>query len=343
MNIDLLQRLCKACAISGDETAVRDIIVEEITPYVTKIDIDNMGNVIALKKGQKVAEKKLLISAHMDEVGFIVTDITSKGLIKFDQVGGIDRRVTLGKQVLVGDNHLCGVICAKPIHLLNSENMNKIPPYGEMYIDIGAESTEDAEKYISLGDSITFDSQFSCDNNTIMSKALDDRIGCLAMIDMIKSELEYDMWFSFVVQEEVGLRGAKCAAFTVEPDFAIVVEATTAADIPSVNSTRRVCSVGEGAVVAFMDKRTIYDKQLVNIALNGSKNSKFKVQLKNMVAGGNDAGIIHQTKGGVPTLAVSIPCRYLHSGCSLVNKNDYTDVLNTVKFVSAEILSGKIK
>lgn len=336
----LLEKLCNANGISGDESVIRDIIISEIKNSGADYYTDNMGNLIVFKKGRITPEKKLLISAHMDEVGFIVTHITSDGYLKFDEVGGIDRRVVLGKSVIVGKN-VNGVITAAPTHLLTGEQRDSIPKFESMYIDIGANSRAEAEKYVSLGDSIQFDCEFIWQDDIIMGKAIDDRAGCAIMIEMINSHLEYDTYFSFVVQEEVGLRGAKCAAFTVEPDFAIVAETTTAADIPNVPDEKKVCYVGSGAVISFMDRRTIYDKELVSKAME-CVDDEIKIQYKQAVAGGNDAGAIQTSKGGVRTLAVSIPCRYLHSSCGLISAKDLYSAKAVVKRMSEIILSDSL-
>lgn len=340
-NIELLKELCSSNGISGNEKNVRDIIISEIKDYVTEYHIDNLGNIIAFKEGKKRAEKKLMISAHMDEVGFIVTDITSDGLIKFDEVGGIDRRVLLGRRVII-ENKTVGVIGVKPIHLCNSDEKKKIPSYDSMYIDIGADSKEEAEKFVSLGDNIAFESFYEDNGFTIKSKALDDRAGCFLMTEMIKSDLEYDMYFTFVTQEEVGLRGSKVAAYTVNPDFAIVLESTTAADVPDVSVEKQVCSVGNGAVIGYMDRRTIYDRGMIERAKILSENNNIKLQFKKAVAGGNDAGSIHESRGGVRTLAISIACRYLHASLSLIAKSDLDDVYNLALLLSEDICGGRL-
>lgn len=228
----LLEKLCTADGISGYEDAVRSIILKEVKPHADAIKIDNIGNLIVFKKGRKTSEKKLLISAHMDEVGFIVTDITKDGFIKFAAVGGIDRKAAFAKQVRIGKNKIAGTVDSKPIHLLKADERKKNPPIDSLYIDIGAKDKKNAEKYVKLGDMICFDSPYENKDGRIIGKALDDRFGCLVLIEMLRSELPYDMYFSFVVQEEVGLRGAKVAAYAVNPDSAIVVESTTASDIP---------------------------------------------------------------------------------------------------------------
>lgn len=340
-NLTLLKKLCLANGISGDEGTVRDIILNEIKPFATNITVDNLGNIIAFKKGKAVPKHKLMISAHMDEVGFIVTDITDDGLIKFDVVGGIDRRVVIGTSVLI-NNKMNGVVNLKPIHLCTGDESKCIPEITALSIDIGANNREEAEKYVSQGDSITFDSYYFENDYTITSKALDDRLGCFIMINMLKQDLPYDIYFTFVVQEEVGLRGAKVAAYTVNPDFAIVLEATTAADVPGVNGSKQVCNLGNGAVVGYMDKSTIYDKGLINCCKEISNSKGYKLQFKRAVAGGNDAGVIHSTADGVRTIAISAPCRYLHSQLSVISKSDIDDIYNLAYDLSVDICGGNV-
>ncbi len=338
----LLKTLCISNGISGDESDIRNIIIDEIKDYADDIKTDNLGNLIVSKKGKKRAKNKLMLSAHMDEVGLMVTDITSDGYIKFDEVGGIDRRILPAKRVAIGKNNINGVIGIKPVHLTKGEESSAIAEISDMYIDIGAESKEDALKYVSYGDSIHFVSDFYMTESSIMSKAIDDRFGCLVMISMIKSELEYDMEFVFVVQEEVGLRGAKVVAYTVDPEFALVIETTTAADIPEVESSRQVCNLGEGAVISVMDRRTIYDKEMVNEAFECAKVLNTKAQYKRAVAGGNDAGAIHQSRGGIRTLAISLPCRYLHAPNCVVNKSDCESMIKIINELANRIASGKL-
>lgn len=338
MNNALLKELCLTNGISGDENIIREIIISEIKGYATNFKIDPLGNILVFKKGKEQAKNKVLLSAHMDEVGFIVTEITDDGLLKFDEVGGIDRRVVLGDRVVVGNN-INGVVGIKPVHLSKGDEQNKIPEYEDMYIDIGANDKNDALKYVSYGDSVSFKSFYQNNEKTIISKAIDDRAGCCMLVEMIKSDLPYDMYFSFVVQEEVGLRGAATAAYTIKPDFAIVLEATTAADIPSVDETKQICKVSGGTVVSFMDKRTIYDKELIKKSFEIAESTGNKIQYKKAVAGGNDAGAIQKSRSGVRTIALSVPCRYLHSQLSLISIADYNSTLK-LAFELAKTISG---
>ncbi|MDE5620123.1 MAG: M42 family peptidase, partial [Ruminococcus sp.] len=301
--------------------------------------VDPLGNLICFRKGRKTPDKKLMIAAHMDEVGFIVTAIRSDGTLAFDMVGGVDPSVTIGRQVKVGKNHIHGVIGSTAVHNLSKEQREKAPKMNSLYIDIGAENKEDAEKYISLGDCVYFESEFvELGEKRIKSKAIDDRAGCAMMINLIREEPEYDTYFVFNVQEEIGLRGSKVSAFSVQPDFAIVLEATTASDIDSVSGAKKVCELGKGPVVSFMDRSTVYDRQLYNLAFDISKEENLPCQTKTMIAGGNDAGAIHITGNGIRTIAVSVPCRYLHSASCVIETDDFENSYRLVKNLSQRIL-----
>ncbi len=338
----LLEKLCTSNGVSGDEYSVRNIIIDEIKPYVESIKIDNLGNLLVHKNGKSRAKSKLMLSAHMDEVGLMITDITGDGFLKFDEVGGIDRRILPSKAVTIGKNKVNGIIGLKPIHLTKGDEGASISEMSDMYIDIGANSRENAEKFVSIGDSVNFVQAYSETNTTITSKALDDRFGCYVLIELLKSNIEYDVEVAFVTQEEVGLRGAKVASYTIDPDFAIVIETTTAADVPEVEGSNRVCSLGNGAVISIMDRRTIYDKQMVKTAFALAEKINVSAQYKRAVAGGNDAGAIHQSRGGVRTLAISLPCRYLHAPNCVVNKNDCKAVLELVKETAMCVASGNL-
>lgn len=319
--LESLKELCLLNGISGDEKAVREYIVSQIKDYVQSYTVDNLGNLIVFKKGKSSSDKKILVSAHMDEVGLIATYINSDGTIKFDTVGGINPDVIIGRQISV--NGLFGVVGTQAIHNIPQSQRGKEPNVQEMYVDIGTNSKEETLKYVSLGDSINFFSKYeNFGNDYIKSKALDDRVGCAILIDLIKSNLEFDTYFTFVVQEEVGLRGSKVASYTVNPDYAIVLEGTTAGDIGGSVDEKNVCTVGNGAVVSFMDKRTIYDKELYRLCFDISKENNIPCQTKTMVAGGNDSGSIHISRGGVRTIAISVPCRYIHSSASVMALSD---------------------
>ncbi|MGN0498068.1 MAG: M42 family metallopeptidase [Acutalibacteraceae bacterium] len=337
LNLSFLKKLCLARGISGDEKSVSDLIQKRLRDSGAEIITDGMGNLLVTKKGRNRAKNKVLLSAHMDEVGFIVTDINSDGTLRIETVGGIDRKAVYGKNVLVGRNGINGVVSVKPVHLLKPDEKDSVIPVEKMVVDIGADSREEALKYVSLGDSVSFVPNYNDDNGIIMAKALDDRAGCFILTEILRQELEYDITCSFVVQEEIGLRGAKAAAYTLEPDFAIVVEATTASDIPGCDETNTVCSVGDGAVLSFMDRSTIYDKECLQLALKTAEEKNIKVQLKRAVAGGNDAGAIHTSRSGVRTMAVSLPCRYIHSQTGLISMEDLASSLDIVKEMAMKL------
>ena len=338
IDYNLLNRLCSENGVSGDEENIRSIILDEIKDYIDEYKVDSMGNLIVFKKGTNKAAKKLLLSAHMDEVGFIIKHITDDGFLKFSAVGGIEKSVLCGRNVIIGKNKINGVIASKPIHLLKPKEREKALDIDDLYIDIGANCKEEAQNYVSLGDFACFKSTFDMSSKSVKSKAIDDRIGCTVLIDMIKSNLPYDMYFSFVVQEEVGLRGSTTAAYYVNPDAAIVVEATTAADIPQ--SKNEVCLLGKGAVVSFMDRGTIYDKEYFNLVLDISKAINTKVQVKRAVAGGNDSAAIQKSRNGVRTIALSLPCRYIHSEMAVAFKEDIEALSKIVLETATRIAQG---
>lgn len=321
----MLKDLCLLNGASGNEQKIRDYIINQIKDFVDSYIIDNLGSLIAYVGDNKGVS----INAHMDEVGFIITGITEDGYLHFDSVGGIDPRVCIDR-IVCTESGVKGVIGDKAFHLLSSDERDKCPSFEGLLIDIGATSKEDAEKCVSLGDYVYFESDYiDFGEGFIKSKALDDRIGCMLMIEMIQSKI--GGVYCFNVQEEVGLRGAQCTAERVNADIAIVLEATTAADLDGVFGADRVCVLGDGPVVSFMDGRTIYDKDLYNLAMNTAKENNIPVQTKTAIAGGNDAGAIQSASGGTRVLAISLPCRYIHSGASVVKKSDVDSTRNLIK------------
>lgn len=333
----MLKDLCLLNGTSGDEVRVRDYIINEIKEYST-YEVDNLGSVIAYKKGKKKPNKTVCINAHMDEVGFIITGITSDGYLRFAPVGGIDTKVCLDRAVTVGENRINGVIADKAYHLLEDSEKDKAPSFDKLLIDIGAKSETEAQSVVSLGDFAYFESDYAeLGNGYIKAKALDDRIGCMLMIELIKSELEYDTVFCFNVQEEVGLRGSKCTSFAVGADISIVLEATTAGDLDGVSGADRVCVLGNGGVVSFMDNRTIYDRELYKLAMNTALENNIPVQTKTAVAGGNDAGSIQTSGKGAKVMALSLPCRYIHSPSSVVKKSDIDNTRKLLKEILKKI------
>lgn len=319
--VERLRELCLINGTSGDESRVREFIKSNIK--ADNVFTDNLGNLIVFKKGKQTPKNRIMFAAHMDEVGFMITDITEDGFLSFDAVGGINPAVVLGRALRL-ESGACGVVGTKAIHQQSAEERKKLPEIRDMLLDIGASSAQEAEKIASRGSTAYFDADFfEFGDGFVKGKAIDDRAGCLIMMDMINSELEYDAWFVFTVQEEVGTRGAKAAAFNVVPDIAFVLETTTACDISGVSGAKKVCELGKGAVVSYMDRGTIYDRELYALAFETAKANNIPVQTKTMVAGGNDSGAIHVSTRGVRTCAVSVPCRYLHSPSCVIKMSDF--------------------
>ncbi|MBR2283359.1 MAG: M42 family metallopeptidase [Ruminococcus sp.] len=332
-----LRELCLINGVSGDEDRVREYILGYAEKYCT-CRTDPLGSLICFKNGKKQG-KSLMICAHMDEVGFIITYINSDGTLQLRPVGGVDTTAAIGKQVIVGDPGIPGVIGSTAIHNIPRSERGKIPGWDSLYIDIGAADREEAEKLISPGDCAYFDSDFTelGGGSGIKSKAIDDRAGCAMMMELMAEELEYDTYFVFNVQEEVGLRGSRASAVSVAPDFALVLESTTAGDIDGVQGAKRVCCLGGGAVVGFMDRSTVYDRELYRLAFDTAEEYGIPCQTKTMIAGGNDAGAIHVSAGGIRTLAVSVPTRYLHSASCVIKTEDLYSSYELVKRLAARI------
>lgn len=324
---EILKTLCDEYGISGNESTVASRIIEMIEDYADSYYVDNLGSVIAFKKGARTPAKKILIDAHTDEVGMIVTGFAADGGLCFTTVGGVDARVILGRRVLVGEDRIPGVIGTKAIHMQSEEERKTAVPVDKLYIDIGCSSKEEAQALVDYGDEVCFPAGFGTfGNGYLKGKAIDDRFGCAVMVELIRSELPCDCWFSFSVQEEVGCRGAAASAFAVAPDYAIVLETTTAADLAGVSEPKSVCTLGKGAVVGFMDRGTVYPRDLYKLCHQLGAEKGIPVQTKTMVAGGNDARSIHQAAGGIKTIAVSAPSRYLHSPFCVVKESDLTAV-----------------
>jgi endoglucanase len=326
MNLNELKTLCGICGTSGREHAVRAYILEELSKLGLPegaVKVDRLGNVLVHKKGASAAKRRVMYSAHMDEVALMVTDINEDGSLCFDMVGGVNAAAVIGRQVQVGRGLINGVIGSKPVHLLSKDARTKPAEMHSLYCDIGTGSKAETEALVRRGDIIYFcgDAQEFGDGS-LVSKAIDDRFGCAILLSLIRSDLPFDMDFAFVVQEEIGLRGAGVAAAQIDPEIAVVFEATTAADLPDSAGTERVCELGAGAVISLIDGRTIYDKALYDLAVSLCEAQNIAWQTKRKIAGGNDAGAIQSAGSGARVMAVSVPCRYLHSPLSVIRISD---------------------
>ncbi len=335
MNLNLLERLCMLNGTSGDEKAVRDAVIS-LLPTDCDYTVDPLGNLIVNKKGKRTPKNKVALFAHMDEVGFIVTYITEDGYVYVAPVGGIDESALFGKKITV--NGLCGVAGGKAVHQCSGDESKKIPKISEMSLDFGFESREEAESKISLGDFGYFQSDFvRFGDGFIKSKALDDRLGTAILIEILNSESDFDYTCVFTVQEEIGTRGAAVSAYTVNPDYAIVAETTTASDIPDTPDHKKVCKTGGGAVISFMDRGTLYNKELYKKAFKIAESKGIPCQTKTVIAGGNDASAIHKTAGGIKTVAVSLPCRYIHSPSSVGSQKDMESMEKLIRELLREL------
>ena len=335
--MDLLQRieaLSRLNGPSGHEDAVRAYIIREL-PKKAEITVDPLGNIIAKLKGRNHPKNHIMLEAHMDEVGMIITGIEPNGLLRFAPLGGISPEALAGKRVTL-ENGAIGVIGIAPYHLATEEERNRYSKAENLLIDIGAKEKAEAERYAQPGDTAVFLSDFLHLGEKIKGKALDDRVGCALLLELANRELACDLTFVFTVQEEVGMRGAQAAAFTVAPDYALVVETTTASDLCGMEDEKKVCELGKGPVISFMDRATIYPSALYKTAMQTAEKLGIPAQTKTAVAGGNDSGAVHKSRGGVKTLAISLPCRYLHSPACVMDQRDLEPTLRLVEALAEE-------
>lgn len=328
MLIDTLKTLCALPGVSSREDAVRDYLRDLAAPHAQAIRVDAMGNLIVERKGRVPGRHKLMLAAHMDEVGLMVHTITEEGYLKFDTVGGIDRRVLLGKPVLVGEDQIPGVIGLKAYHLTTAEETKTVPKLREFYIDIGARDKAAAAALVSPGDVAVFDTDcLTFGNGFLKAKAIDDRVGCAVLAELLQEPLPMDCTFVFTVQEEVGTRGAFGAAFSVTPDIALVLEGTTAADLPDMPGHKRVCAPGRGPVIPYMDGGTVYDRALFQLLRTLAEQGQIPCQTKEYLSGGTDAAAIQRTKEGVRVAAIAAAVRYLHTPASVASLEDCENML----------------
>ncbi len=327
----MIKKFTEAAAVSGCEKNVRDMIIDEIKDYCSSYEVDSMGNLIAFKKAKNPgAAKTVALSAHMDEVGLIITGINPDGTLAFDAVGGIDASVLISKKVKTGE--LFGVIGTKAVHLTTAEERAKKTDISSLYIDIGAKDKEDAKKYVMPGDYASFFSGYEeFGSGFAKAKALDDRLGCITLMEALKEDYNVNLMCFFVTQEETGLRGAKAAFYKKEPDYAIVVESTTAGDITGAKPHMKVTEAGGGAAISLMDSSSLADKELFEMLCKTAEKNGIKYQFKMAATGGNDAGSIHLSNGGIKTCSVSVPARYIHSPSSVCSLEDFYAVKNLIK------------
>ncbi len=336
--VELIEKLATAFGPTAFEGDVARAVKEEIAGLPVDVEEDRMGNLICHLKGQEGAPR-VLLSAHTDEVGFIITEIEEDGYLRFKTLGGIDESVLCGRFVTLGneERRVDGVIAARGIHVESAEERKKAVKKEDLYIDIGTKTREESEALISRGDFGTFDTpfvRFGTGERLVSCKALDDRAGCALLVEILRAAAEkrppLDLYFAFTVREEIGRSGARVAAQKIKPRFALVLESTAIADLPDVPRHSRVASVGKGGVISLLDRATIYDRELVDFALETAEKHGIPVQIKQYVSGGNDAGNIQRTGGGVRCFALSLPTRYLHAPAGVASLDDYAAMRDLV-------------
>lgn len=325
--LDTLKTLCRLDGPSGFEDEVRNYILERALPHAESVITDSMGNLIVTKSGAKKDGPCVLVCAHMDEVGLIITGADDDGSLRFDFLGGIDRRVIIGKRVFIGKSKVPGVVGLKAYHLVDREEEKTVPKRTEMYIDIGCSTKDEALKLISPGDYVVFDSDVvEFGEGFIKARAIDDRAGCAAMLKLLESELPCNCAFAFTTQEEVGTRGAKIAAARVRPDYALILETTTAADLPEVSEGKRICRLGGGPVIPFMDKGTLYTPGLYRLLTELADKNGISWQTKTVIAGGTDASAIQRSGHGAAVAGIAVPVRNIHSPACVAKISDFEDI-----------------
>ena len=325
MNLNHFEYLCSLSGVSGDEGAVQNYITAHLLGY--DFFEDTLGNIIVRVKGEKPSSKTILLAAHMDEIGFIVTNITDEGYLKFAAIGGIDRRVVIGKEVSVGQNKVAGVIGLKPVHLSTPDERKRAPKWDELYIDIGASDKTSAEALVSLGDTAVFATDGLAMGDLFAGKAIDDRLGCAILLSLLDAPLPVDVTLVFTVQEELGLRGAKTALQQIKPDVALIIEATTAADLDGVPREKAVCELGAGVVIPFMDSGTVYDRALYAAVTALAETLDIPWQTKTIIAGATDAAEIQRFGAGVQVLGLAAPVRNIHTGYNVLDPRDAEHLL----------------
>lgn len=323
LNLQLLKKLLSAYAPSGNESTVRALIQEEIKNYVDEISVDSLGNLIARKKGKGT---KIMLAGHMDHIGLMVTFIDDEGFLRFTNVGGISPAITLSQRVIF-ENGRIGVIGSEKIDSLKDLSLDKL------YIDIGASNKEEAEGMVSIGDVAVYYSEPLIDDKKVVSQAVDDRIGCFVMIEVLKrlQSTNNDLYFVFTVQEEVGTRGAKTAAYGIEPAIAIAFDVTATGDTPKAKAM--AVKLGSGPAIKVKDNSILCHPKVKEYMVKQAKENSIPYQMEVLEYGGTDSGAIHITRSGVPSGVLSIPCRYLHSNCEMVFLSDVENAVELTKHI----------
>jgi putative aminopeptidase FrvX len=335
INVPLLKQICETPGAPGFEKRIRDLVVELVSPLVDEVRTDNLGSVVAVKKSKKNPDsQKIMVAAHMDEIGFIVTHIDDKGFVRFHTLGGFDPKTLTAQRVIIhGEKDLVGVMGSKPIHVMTADEKNKLPQTTDFFIDLGMAKGE-VEKLISIGDPITRDRELLEMGHCVNCKSIDNRVAVFILIETLKllNDPAYDVYATFTVQEEVGLRGANVAAHGINPDFGIALDTTVAYDVPGAQPHEKITELGKGAAIKIMDASTICDYRMVAYMKKTADKHQIKWQPEILTAGGTDtAGVQRMGKQGAIAGAISIPTRHLHQVIEMAHKEDISDSILLLK------------
>lgn len=341
---ELLKKLTEAVGVSGEEKEIRRLIRDLIAAHVDEWHVDPLGNLVASKKGTGISDLRVLVDAHMDEVGLMITEIGSDGMLKFAPVGGFDPRSLLGKVVQVGPRKLTGVIGAKPIHLLESGQYDKVVEIEAMRIDIGAKNKEAANGKVKVGDRAAFVTEYEELGKTAVAKAFDNRAGCAALVELLRAgPYPCDLIAAFTVQEEVGLRGAEVVAYDVRPDAALVLECTPAYDLPNENDASPNVALGKGPSIYVMDRVTIQDPRLVAHIARTAAAQNIPYQIRQPGGGGTNTAAIQRTGAGIPAATMAVPGRYAHTPTMMINLDDYAHVVQLAAAVLHNLTTAVVR
>lgn len=334
--MELLKQLSEVAGIAGREERVREIIKVALEGHVDEMSEDALGNLIAIKKSSQESAKRVMLSAHMDEIGFYVRHVSDKGFLRVHNVGGFDTRNLLARQVTVhasSGKDLIGVMNpeTKPIHIATAEERKEIPKMSDFYIDLGL-SAEDVKKQVRIGDMVSLRQSFYDLGEIVTGKALDDRASCWIQIETLKrlSNPKYDVYAVFTVQEEVGIRGAMTSSYKIEPHIGIALDTTLAVDTPGIEKDQSITEMGKGVALKIMDSGSISTRWLLDDFIDLAEEEKITYQLEVLPLGGTDAGAIQRSRHGVPSITLSTPSRYVHTVTEMVSKSDLqaaTDLL----------------
>ena len=331
IDVKLLKKICEVPGTSGFEQKIRELVIEEVTPYVDKVEIDAMGNVIAIKKGKEA--KKAMVAAHIDEIGFIVTHIDDDGFIRFHTLGGFDPKTLTAQRVIIhGKKDIIGVMGSKPIHLMKPEERGNPVHIQDFFIDVGMDKKA-VEKIVSVGNPITRERALIEMGDCVNSKSIDNRVSVYILIETLKAlhkkEVPYDIYGAFTVQEEIGLRGAISAARHINPDFGFGLDTTIAFDVPGAKAHEMVTQLGKGAAIKIMDGSVVCDYRMVAYMKEMAKKSKIKWQAEILPAGGTDTAAVQRYgKNGSIAGAISIPTRHIHQSIETAHKEDIRNCID---------------